>query len=83
MGVKLTKDNIDLQAKCWRFINHKHYMECGPYNTYGEWNGYSVGLQKPGMSCNAAIMGSGDTLEEAVVEAISKWKENRKKLKTI
>jgi len=35
------------------------------------------------MSCNAAIMGSGDTLEEAVVEAISKWKENRKKLKTI
>ena len=72
------KLSIEMQAKCWRFITHKNFIECVPYDTDGDFSGYRVGLQKKGMTVNAAIMGSGDTLQAAVLEAVKKWKEKSK-----
>ena len=54
----------------WLFITHKQFIQCGPYSTCGEFLGYSVGLQSKDESVNHAIMGRGDTFNEAVENAL-------------
>lgn len=62
-------DDLDA-VKCWRFITQPTFFQTGPWSTGGEWQGYSVGLQPKGATVNASIMGRGQTLETAVLQAL-------------
>lgn len=63
-------------ANRWRFTQRKGYFECGPWDTDGDFTGYSVGIQKKGMSVNASIRGTGNTLKKAIDEALKKETDN-------
>lgn len=66
-----------LQAKCWRFINHPDFVQYGPRSTDGDWEGFTVGLQKPDQQAPVKRTCSGFSHESfagAVIKAVKKWK---------
>jgi hypothetical protein len=78
--VELEKD-----AARWRYTQQNYYFETGPHDTDGDWRGYSVGVLKyvddPSiiyghpkgkrqLPLNHCIEGRGDTLQEAIDEAL-------------
>lgn len=71
----------------WRYTQQEGYFVCGPYNTDGDFSGYSVGVLKyeydskarysePAymrqLSLNKCIEGRGKTLKSAIDRALKK-----------
>ena len=77
-----TGDSPTQDALRWRFTQLPRYFQCGPYDTSGEFHGYSVGIEPlipPNThwreydkypSVNQCILGRGDTLAAAIDAAI-------------
>lgn len=65
----------DADAERWRYTQHPDYICCGPYDTDGDYCGYSVGVLKHAngkqLSLNHCIEGRGDSLGEAIDAALA------------
>lgn len=59
-------------AKRWRFMQEPGYFQTGPYDSYAEWCGYKVGIQKtPHSPLGKSVLGQGKTLAEAIDAALA------------
>ena len=68
-----TDEQVVIDAARWRFTQRRGYFCTGPYDTDGDFCGYTVGAQlDPRTSLNACVMGQGHTLVEALDKAIAK-----------
>jgi hypothetical protein len=76
-------------AARYRYQQHPEYFTCGPYDTDGDWQGFSVGIlkyvddprarysdppYKRQLPLNQCIEGRGDTLEKAIDAALKRKK---------
>ena len=69
-------DKLKPDALRWRYTQQTGYFQCGPFTTDGDWDGYSVGVQMaPNTPINKCVAGLGNTLQEAIDNAIQEPKQ--------
>jgi hypothetical protein len=73
-----SKNSKSKNAARWAYTQQSGYFECGPFDSDGDWRGYSVGVEpldadgEPTHSnLSGCVQGRGDTLEEAIDDALT------------
>ena len=65
-------EEVVRDAARWRYFSQPGFFRTGPYNQYGEWCGYKVGVQRTRTSTlNESVAGVGETFVSAIDAAIA------------